>query len=331
MGYHSSHEHRIAVHTVHFSDLYGLPAGPPNAAYSADRWCKLKAQVNGKTHQETIQYTTNMGGTGWTNTEVLEELGLSSWGGISNTGDGHYPYLAFYCGDNGEFCGASSPTGGGGEVDPSWWDAENTTTTDVDPDEDDPYYDFSSELDVGDPQKFQWTYMEDWNYSQPDQFGFDWGENGAYSSYITTITCQYLESQATVSNITPIPSGTEHLIRTKFWDPTLPENNYFRPYTDRGVGGYWDFQTPATTFPKDSSVGQIFIKDNINKEIVDKCKFEFNTGYLSQKSIYDSSGKANKGLLIGDYKVKKTREGEPMRRDSFIKVPKKTGNSKGAL
>ena len=44
-----------------------------------------------------------------------------------------------------------------------------------------------------------------------------------------------------------------------------------------------------------------------------------------------TSGNLNKGLLIGDYKVKKERKGEPMRRDSFIKVPKKTGNTKGAL
>ena len=58
---------------------------------------------------------------------------------------------------------------------------------------------------------------------------------------------------------------------------------------------------------------------------------ELNTGNLTGKSIYDSSGNSNKGLLIGDYKVKKSRKGEPMRRDSFIKVPKKTSNSDGAL
>ena len=49
------------------------------------------------------------------------------------------------------------------------------------------------------------------------------------------------------------------------------------------------------------------------------------------KSIYDSSGNASKGLLIGDYKIKKTRKGERMRRDSFIKVAKKVGNKDGAL
>jgi hypothetical protein len=64
---------------------------------------------------------------------------------------------------------------------------------------------------------------------------------------------------------------------------------------------------------------------------VQSCKLELNTGELIGKSIIDSSGNSNKGLLIGDYKVKKTRKGEPMRRDSFIKVPKKNSNKDGAL
>ena len=63
----------------------------------------------------------------------------------------------------------------------------------------------------------------------------------------------------------------------------------------------------------------------------ESCVLELNTGELIDKSIYDSSGNSNKGLLIGDYKVKKTRKGEPMRRDSFIKVPRKTSNQDGAL
>ena len=61
------------------------------------------------------------------------------------------------------------------------------------------------------------------------------------------------------------------------------------------------------------------------------CIFELNTGNLVDKSIYDSSGNANKGLLIGDYKLKKPRKNEQMKRDSSIKTPKKVGNSEGAL
>ena len=58
---------------------------------------------------------------------------------------------------------------------------------------------------------------------------------------------------------------------------------------------------------------------------------ELNTGNLTDKAIIDTSGNSNKGLLIGDYKVKKVRKGEPLRRDSFIKIPKKTNNRNGAL
>ena len=61
------------------------------------------------------------------------------------------------------------------------------------------------------------------------------------------------------------------------------------------------------------------------------CQLEFNAGELTGKSIYDSSGTGKKGLLIGDYKVKKQRKGDPMRRDSFIKMPKKASNETGAL
>ena len=47
--------------------------------------------------------------------------------------------------------------------------------------------------------------------------------------------------------------------------------------------------------------------------------------------ILDSSGNSNKGVLIGDYKVKKDRKGVDMKRDSFVKFPKKTNNVNGAL
>jgi len=69
----------------------------------------------------------------------------------------------------------------------------------------------------------------------------------------------------------------------------------------------------------------------VDSDLKENCKLELNTGELTDKTILDTSGNANKGLLIGDYKVKKNNKGQPMRRDSFIKVPKKTGNTEGAL
>ena len=75
----------------------------------------------------------------------------------------------------------------------------------------------------------------------------------------------------------------------------------------------------------------IFIDDIQDIDLKQNCKFEFNTGNLIGKSIDDTSGNGNKGLLMGDYKVKKQSKNQKMRRDSFIKIPKKTSNSKGAL
>ena len=95
------------------------------------------------------------------------------------------------------------------------------------------------------------------------------------------------------------------------------------------VNSFWDGET--NKFSEESSVGQIFISDNQDLDLKQSCKLELNTGEISGKSIYDSSGNSNKGLLIGDYKVKKVRKGEPLRRDSFIKIPKKANNNSGAL
>tara|TARA_R100001126_G_C4884056_1_gene181130 strand:- start:687 stop:3281 length:2595 start_codon:yes stop_codon:yes gene_type:complete len=119
------------------------------------------------------------------------------------------------------------------------------------------------------------------------------------------------------SNINDIPSGVLEII---------PSYN-----TNYNNFNYWNGETTETTFSEESSIGQIFITENQDLDLKQSCKLELNTGQLSGKSIYDSSGNSNKGLLIGDYKVKKVRKGEPMRRDSFIKVPKKTGNTRGAL
>jgi hypothetical protein len=106
----------------------------------------------------------------------------------------------------------------------------------------------------------------------------------------------------------------------------IEKEKYTALYTS---GSYWDGQ--RNKFSEETSVGQIFITENQDLDLKQSCKLELNTGELVDKSIYDSSGNASKGLLIGDYKIKKTRKGERMRRDSFIKVAKKVGNKDGAL
>ena len=106
-------------------------------------------------------------------------------------------------------------------------------------------------------------------------------------------------------------------------NPVMVQSDVLEPF--------WNGSSTGRTFSEETSVGQIFINDNSDENLKKSCTLEFNTGNLTGKTIYDSSGNSNKGLLIGDYKIKKTRKGEPMRRDSFIKVPKKTNNSNGAL
>ena len=116
------------------------------------------------------------------------------------------------------------------------------------------------------------------------------------------------------------------LVETELFDNTSEEELL----AQQGI--YWNGLSPETTFPEESLVGQIFIDENQDTDLKQNCQFELNAGNLTVNSIYDSSGKGNKGLLIGDYKIKKDRKGEPMRRDSYIKIPKKTSdNSGGAL
>ena len=104
--------------------------------------------------------------------------------------------------------------------------------------------------------------------------------------------------------------------------------NYPNRYDEEN---YWDGSLPEKTFSKESSVGQIFINDNQDLSLSENCKLEFNTGQIDDKAVYDSSGNSNKGLLLGDYKIKKNEKNQPMRRDSFIKLPKKANNKNGAL
>ena len=113
-----------------------------------------------------------------------------------------------------------------------------------------------------------------------------------------------------------------------FYNPTYGKPYYNNLYNDFN---FWNASTPNRTFSMESSVGQIFINDNLDSNLIDSCQVELNTGNLSGKSIYDSVGKNNDGFLMGDYRVKKIRKGESMRRDTFIKVPKKVNNRNGAL
>ena len=139
-----------------------------------------------------------------------------------------------------------------------------------------------------------------------------------YNEYITPGCSD--SSQCEFPDLRPIDDFNNTL------ETILP--NYPYRYDEEN---YWDGSLPEKTFSMESSVGQIFITDNQDLSLSENCKLEFNTGQIDDKAVYDSSGNANKGLLIGDYKIKKNEKNQPMRRDSFIKLPKKTNNKNGAL
>ena len=152
-------------------------------------------------------------------------------------------------------------------------------------------------------------------------------------------------------HLTPSITGntpTEHMItlhngkrynRTKWKNMSLQRadlvtqqlESIFIPYTDTD---YWDCRDwdldRNYCFSEESSVGQIFIGDNLDLDLKQKCALELNLGELDGKALNDTNGNPNKGILIGDYKVKKRQKNVRLRRDSFIKLPKK-GTSDGAL
>ena len=100
----------------------------------------------------------------------------------------------------------------------------------------------------------------------------------------------------------------------------------FHPHTDNGEFGYWDGETHS--FLKEKAVGSIFISEY--NQFKENCLVELNCGVLDGKSIKDTSGSGNKGILLGDYSIKKPKIGKPSTRDSYVKTPK-TGNKDGAF
>ena len=157
-----------------------------------------------------------------------------------------------------------------------------------------------------------------------------WDAGTTYSAYDCTTKRYNVTRFPFLKYLKQIDVDMDALEDLEIYKNTLYFDNLtstFDPYFSEK----WDGNSTETSFSEESSVGQIFITDNIDSDLIDNCKLELNTGNLTDKSIYDSSGNGNKGLLIGDYKIKKPRKGERMRRDSFIKVAKKTSNENGAL
>ena len=54
--------------------------------------------------------------------------------------------------------------------------------------------------------------------------------------------------------------------------------------------------------------------------LVSKCLVELNGGESNGNTIRDSAGGGNRGILIGDYKIRKSSKQTPVVRDSVMKT-----------
>lgn len=90
----------------------------------------------------------------------------------------------------------------------------------------------------------------------------------------------------------------------------------FHPYWEKT---YWN--GTGNKFPAESSVGSIFISENVDSDLKSSCLFELNTGDIDRESIRDSAGNGIKGILIGDYRLKKPSKDTRMIRSAEMKLP----------
>ena len=92
----------------------------------------------------------------------------------------------------------------------------------------------------------------------------------------------------------------------------------FHPYYDYE---YWDGETFNTTYPQESCVGTLFINDNMNQELRQNILIEMNMDEIDERTIRDSSGNGYKGLILGDYAVKKDSKEIRVRRETETVLP----------
>jgi len=91
----------------------------------------------------------------------------------------------------------------------------------------------------------------------------------------------------------------------------------FFPYDDNS---YWS-GNENNKFSDETSVGSIFIYENVDDDLRSKCIFELNMGDVDGQTIRDSSGNGLKGILIGDYRLNKPSKEIPTVRSAEMKLP----------
>lgn len=137
------------------------------------------------------------------------------------------------------------------------------------------------------------------------------------STTIYSDKCQELNNPqiGDIIKIYRTPDIYDFLNINPFIDNTLQYYNNFN---------YWNGDNQG--FPLESSITDIFISGD--KHLNNHCILELNCWNHSGGSILDSSGNGNKGILIGDYSIKKENKNKPTFRASNIELPKLDNSKK---
>ena len=85
-------------------------------------------------------------------------------------------------------------------------------------------------------------------------------------------------------------------------------------------------------YPEDSCVGKIFINEQSNLNLTDRCKIEINFDDTDVNTINDTSGTGHKAYVFGDFSISKNQRDEESRRESGTDVPDiETDKDQGAF
>ena len=91
---------------------------------------------------------------------------------------------------------------------------------------------------------------------------------------------------------------------------------------------YWDGESLSTSYPQESCIGTLFINDSMTQELRQNILIEMNMDEVDERTIRDSSGNGFKGVLIGDYAIKKDTKDIPIRKESEINLPETDSEDK---
>ena len=141
-----------------------------------------------------------------------------------------------------------------------------------------------------------------------------------YDVYLTGAFCQnyFLNKNLDTWDIEATPDETNVV---SVDDST---GDIFYPYSNTE---YWS--PDSRSFPIESAATSIFISEYPNFH--DKCLAEINFDSFDGVTIRDSSGNGCKGIVFGDFSIKKEKKGQPTQRDSSIDTPKIAKDDKKAF